>query len=74
MEEQAAATSEIARSASGAADNTRNVSENIDGVVMAATESSSAAAQVNTASSELTVQAETLRAQVDQFLAQIRAS
>ena len=74
VEEQAAATSEIARSASGAADNTRNVSENIDGVVMAATESSSAAAQVNTASSELTVQAETLRAQVDQFLAQIRAS
>jgi len=74
VEEQAAATSEIAQSASGAADNTRNVSENIDGVVMAATESSSAAAQVNTASSDLTVQAETLRAQVDHFLAEIRAS
>ena len=74
VEEQAAATTEIARSAAGAADNTRNVSENIDGVVMAATESSSAAAQVNTASSDLTVQAETLRAQVDEFLSNIRAS
>ncbi|WP_440959515.1 methyl-accepting chemotaxis protein [Oceanicaulis sp. LC35] len=74
VEEQAAATTEIARSAAGAADNTRNVSDNIDGVVMAATESSSAAAQVNTASSDLTVQAEALRAQVDEFLSNIRAS
>ena len=74
VEEQAAATTEIARSAAGAADNTRNVSDNIDGVVMAATESSSAAAQVNTASNDLTVQAEALRGQVDEFLAHIRAS
>jgi methyl-accepting chemotaxis protein len=74
VEEQAAATSEIARSANGAAENTKNVSDNIDGVVMAATESSSAAAQVSTASSDLTVQAEALRAQVDSFVAGIRAS
>jgi methyl-accepting chemotaxis protein len=74
MEEQGASTREIARNTQEAARGTQEVSQSIGHVTQAAAESGSAASQVLTSSEELGRQAETLRAQVDQFLAGIRAA
>jgi methyl-accepting chemotaxis protein len=74
IEEQGAATSEITRSTQETARGTEEVSRNIAGVNAAAGKTGEAAAQVLASSGELGKQAETLRAEVDQFLAKIRAA
>ncbi|MBM3523480.1 MAG: HAMP domain-containing protein, partial [Alphaproteobacteria bacterium] len=74
VEEQRAATAEISRNVQQAAQGTKEVSSNITGVSQAASEAGSGASQVLSASGELAKQAETLRAQVDNFLAKVRAA
>jgi methyl-accepting chemotaxis protein len=74
VEEQGAATQEIARNVQGAAEGTHQVSANIVGVNQAAAETGVASEHVLTAAEELGRQAETLRSDVDSFLAQIRAA
>ncbi|MBL8836056.1 MAG: HAMP domain-containing protein [Alphaproteobacteria bacterium] len=74
IEEQGAATQEIARNVQQASAGTQEVSSNIGGVSQAAAETGSAATQVMSASEELSQQAEALRRQVDQFLADVRAA
>jgi methyl-accepting chemotaxis protein len=74
VEEQGAATQEIARNVQEAAQGTGQVSSNIVGVNEAAQETGSAADLVLTSADELGRQAETLRADVDDFLANIRAA
>jgi methyl-accepting chemotaxis protein len=74
VEEQGAATQEIARNVHEAAQGTGQVSSNIVGVNQAASETGTAANQVLTSAEELGKQAETLRGDVDSFLAKIRAA
>jgi methyl-accepting chemotaxis protein len=74
VEEQGAATQEIARNVQEAAQGTGQVSSNIVGVNQAASETGAASSQVLASAEELGKQAETLRADVDQFLANIRAA
>ncbi|MBM3581699.1 MAG: HAMP domain-containing protein, partial [Alphaproteobacteria bacterium] len=73
VEEQGAATKEIARNVEQASAGTKEVSSNIAGVTQAAGETGQASAQIQTAAKELSQQSETLRNQVDKFIAQIRA-
>ncbi|HVJ53081.1 MAG TPA: methyl-accepting chemotaxis protein [Aliidongia sp.] len=72
VEEQGAATQEIARNVQEAARGTGDVSTNIVGVNQAASETGAAAGLVLSSAEELGRQAETLRADVDKFLARIR--
>ncbi|HEX6978381.1 MAG TPA: methyl-accepting chemotaxis protein [Alphaproteobacteria bacterium] len=72
VEEQGAATQEIARNVQEAARGTNEVSSNIVGVKQAAVQTGTAAAEVLTAANALSEQAERLRAGVDEFLSQIR--
>ena len=74
VEEQGAATQEIARNVQQAANGTQEVSSNIEGVNQAASETGSAANQVLQAAGELSEQSETLRGEVDKFLAEVRAA
>ncbi len=74
VEEQTAATQEISRNAQEAATGTQEVSQNIVGVQTAAQETGSSANNVLIAAGELSQQSETLRGEVDQFLAQVRAA
>ncbi len=74
VEEQGAATQEIARNVQQAAAGTNEVSSNITGVTKAATDTGAAAGQVLGASGELSTQSEALGAKVDAFIARIRAS
>jgi methyl-accepting chemotaxis protein len=74
VEQQTAATREIARNAEQAAAGTADVSRNITGVTEAAGHTGVAASQVLNSSSELTKQAEKLRAEVDRFLRTVRAA
>jgi methyl-accepting chemotaxis protein len=74
VEEQGAATREIARNVQQAAQGTQEVSSNIAGVTRAAEESSAASAQVLGAAGGLSQQSDVLRAEVDRFLAGIRAA
>ncbi len=74
IDQQQAATKEITRSTRDAALGTSEVSRDIAGVNQAASETGTAAARVLSASTELGHQAESLRAEVDQFLAKIRAA
>ena len=74
VEEQTAATQEISRNAQQAATGTQEVSENIAGVQAAAQETGSSANNVRIAAGELSQQSETLRGELDQFLAQVRAA
>ncbi len=74
IEEQNAATQEIARNAQEAASGTQDVSGNIGNVQSAAGETGSAAGQMLQATGELTQQAELLRGEVDRFLGEIRAA
>ncbi len=74
IDEQQAATKEITRSTRDAALGTSEVSRDIASVNQAATETGTAASQVLAASTELGRQAESLRVEVDQFLAKIRAA
>ncbi|KQP73746.1 hypothetical protein ASF41_17855 [Methylobacterium sp. Leaf111] len=74
MEEQGAATQEIVRNVAQAAMGTGAVTANIAGVAGAAEETGAAAAQVLGASSELSRQSEHLSAEVQRFLATVRAA
>ena len=74
VEEQGAATQEIARNVDQAAAGTREVSSNISGVNQAADETGHAAGQILEASGQLSQQSETLKAEVDKFVAEVRAA
>jgi methyl-accepting chemotaxis protein len=74
VEEQSAATREIARNIQHAAGGTAEVSSNIVGVSTASTEAGSAATDVLSASSALRREAEMLRSEIDAFLSNIRAA
>jgi methyl-accepting chemotaxis protein len=74
VEQQGAATSEIARNVEQAAVGTGEVSSNIGGVTQAAAEAGESASQVLSAANELSQQSEMLKAEVDKFMAQVRAA
>jgi methyl-accepting chemotaxis protein len=74
VEQQGAATREIARNIQHAAGGTSEVSSNIVGVSTASAEAGAAATQVLDASAALRSEAETLRAEIDAFLGNIRAA
>jgi methyl-accepting chemotaxis protein len=74
VEEQGAATQEIARNVQQAASGTTEVTSNISGVNQAASETGAAATQVLASASELSQQSETLRGQVEKFLAAVKAA
>jgi methyl-accepting chemotaxis protein len=72
VEEQGASTQEIARNVREAARGTSEVNSNIAGVTEVANQAGSAAAQVLASSGELSRQAESLRAQIDVFLRDVK--
>ncbi len=72
IEEQTAATAEIARNVEQAAAGTQEVSSNITGVTKAAGETGQVSAQVLEAAKELATQSDSLRREVDGFLADIK--
>jgi methyl-accepting chemotaxis protein len=74
VEEQSAATQEIARNVQQASAGTNEVTSNITGLNQAAAHTGEAAGQVLTAAGELSKQSETLRGQVERFLAAIKAA
>jgi methyl-accepting chemotaxis protein len=74
VEQQGAATREIARNIQHAAGGTTEVSSNIVGVSTASAEAGTAAGEVLKASDALRREAEGLRAEVDAFLSNIRAA
>jgi methyl-accepting chemotaxis protein len=74
VEEQGAATAEIARNIQQAATGTGQVSSSIRGVTDAASETGAASAQVLSAADELAQQAEKLRHEVGVFLGRVRAA
>jgi methyl-accepting chemotaxis protein len=74
VEEQGAATREIARNIQHAAGGTSEVSSNIVGVSTASTEAGSAASEVLSASGALRREADVLRSEIDAFLSNIRAA
>ncbi|TBW38687.1 methyl-accepting chemotaxis protein [Siculibacillus lacustris] len=74
VEEQSAATREIATNLSQAARGASDVSVNIEGVSAATAGSSAASAQVLSSARDLTHQAETLRSAVGRFLSDVRAA
>ena len=74
VEEQTAATGEIARNVQQAAQGTQEVSSNIVQVTQAASQTGAAATQVLSAAGQLAQQAEALRREVEQFLSGIRAA
>ncbi|MCD0417182.1 methyl-accepting chemotaxis protein [Rubrivivax sp. JA1024] len=74
VEQQGAATREIARNIQHAAGGTSEVSSNIVGVSAAASQAGSAAAEVLNASGSLRQEAALLREEIDAFLINIRAA
>jgi methyl-accepting chemotaxis protein len=74
VEEQGAATHEISRNVQEAARGTGEVAQSIVEVNQGAVETGSASAQVLAASQELSMQGSRLKAQVDTFLAAVRAA
>jgi methyl-accepting chemotaxis protein len=74
VEEQGSATQEIARNVQQAALGTTEISSNVSGVQQAAGDTGAAAQQVFQASNELSQQSETMRAQVESFLSNIKAA
>jgi methyl-accepting chemotaxis protein len=74
VEEQGSATQEIARNVQQAAVGTTEISSNVTGVRQAAGDTGAAAQQVLQASQELSQQSETMRAQVESFLTNIKAA
>jgi methyl-accepting chemotaxis protein len=74
VEQQGAATREIARNIQHAAGGTSEVSSNIVGVSQVSAEAGSAASNVLTATDDLRREADTLRGEIDAFLANIRAA
>jgi methyl-accepting chemotaxis protein len=74
VEQQGAATREIARNIQHAAGGTSEVSSNIIGVSTASAEAGSAASEVLNASGALRREADVLRSEIDAFLSNIRAA
>jgi methyl-accepting chemotaxis protein len=74
VEEQGAATNEISRNVQQAAKGTGEVSHTISGITQSAGETGAAAGQVLSAASELSIQSEQLRNEVDKFLRTVRAA
>ena len=74
VQQQGAATQEIVRNVSQAAQGTGEVTSNIAGVAGAAEETGAAASQVLTSAGELSRQSEHLGAEVARFLATVRAA
>jgi methyl-accepting chemotaxis protein len=74
VEEQNVTTQEISRNVQQAASGTTQVSSGITVVSKAASDTGSAASQVLSAAGELSKQSETLRAEVDRFLGELRAA
>jgi methyl-accepting chemotaxis protein len=74
VEQQGSATQEIARNVGEAAQGTSRVSGNIASVNQAAVKTGSAAVQVASSAEQLSGQAAALRADVDRFLANVRAA
>jgi methyl-accepting chemotaxis protein len=74
VEQQGAATREIARNIQHAAGGTAEVSSNIIGVSTASAEAGSAAGEVLSASSALRRETDVLRSEIDVFLSNIRAA
>ncbi|QIG97005.1 methyl-accepting chemotaxis protein [Bradyrhizobium sp. 6(2017)] len=74
VEEQGAATREIARNIQHAAGGTSEVSSNIVGVSTASAEAGAAAGEVLSASDALRREADVLRSEIDGFLSKIRAA
>ena len=74
VEQQSAATSEISRNAQQAAAGTVEVSHNVSGIQQAEAETSSATGNVKSAADDLARQADLLKAEVDAFLAEVRAA
>ncbi|HEX9464564.1 MAG TPA: cache domain-containing protein [Alphaproteobacteria bacterium] len=72
VEQQGAATKEIARNVQQASAGTSEVSSNISLVTEAARQTGQASGQVLEAAGDLARNAETLRGQVDEFLAKVR--
>ena len=72
VEEQGAATQEIARNVQQAASGASDVSSNISSVMEAASETGAAAGQVLSAAAELAEQSASLSTEVDQFLHAVR--
>lgn len=74
VEEQGAATQDIARNVQQASTGTEEVNANISGVNEAAGKTGSTASRVLDSADELAGQAERLRLEVDRFVAQVRAA
>jgi methyl-accepting chemotaxis protein len=74
VEEQGAATDEISRNVDQAAQGTIEVTRNISGVNRAAETSSASADQVLSSATELARQSDKLRAEMNKFLATVRAA
>jgi methyl-accepting chemotaxis protein len=74
VEEQGAATREIARNVSEASKGTQEVSSNIAGVALAANETGRGASQTLSAANNIGTQSENLSREVEQFIARVRAS
>jgi methyl-accepting chemotaxis protein len=74
VEEQGVSTQEIARNVQQAAQGTQEVNTNIGGVTQAAASTGAASNQVLDSASQLSAQAETMRAEVERFLADVRAA
>ncbi|MTJ82806.1 MAG: HAMP domain-containing protein [Telmatospirillum sp.] len=73
VEQQGAATKEIARNVQRAAEGTRQVSDNIAGVQEEVAEAGSGAAHVLSAASDLFAQSKTLTERVEHFVSRVRA-
>jgi methyl-accepting chemotaxis protein len=74
VEEQGAATQEIARNVQQAASGTALVSSNITAVTQSTDETGTAAVHVLTAADDLARLAESLRAEIDGFVVKMRAA
>lgn len=74
VEEQGAATKEIARNVQQTADGTHGISQNIAGVSSAVAENRNAAEQVRQTADELLAQAELLQHEVANFTAEVKAA
>ncbi|MCJ2033155.1 methyl-accepting chemotaxis protein [Methylobacterium sp. J-068] len=74
VEEQGAATQEIARNVAEASTGTNEVTDNIAGVADAAEQTGAAASQVLVSASELSRQSDQLSAEVARFLKTVRAA
>ncbi len=74
VEQQRAATSEIARSVATAADGAQSISASVAEVTQAAGETNEKADELRAASGELTSQADRLRSEMSAFLGHLRAA